>query len=79
MTTNTTSRKLTPRHWLQIKTQAVYVRIGSEVMAFTRSGDTSRLRAKGTNKFLHKQGDTGAVVFIKWTNWSNTQISFMTC
>ena len=60
MTTSTTSVNLTPTDIGSDYGSSGYVRIGSEVMAFTRSGDTLTLtRAqKGTTASTHKQGDT---------------------
>jgi hypothetical protein len=60
MTTSTTSVNLTPTGVGPDYGSSGYVRIGSEVMAFTRSGDTLTLtRAqKGTTASTHKQGDT---------------------
>ena len=60
MTTSTTSVNLTPTGIGSDYGSSGYVRIGSEVMAFTRSGDTLTLtRArKGTTASTHKQGDT---------------------
>jgi hypothetical protein len=60
MTTSTTSVNLTPTGIGSDYGSSGYVRIGSEVMAFTRSGDTLTLtRAqKGTTASTHQQGDT---------------------
>ena len=56
----TTSINLTPTGIGSDYGSSGYVRIGSEVMAFTRSGDTLTLtRAqKGTTASTHQQGDT---------------------
>lgn len=60
MTNSTTSVNLTPTGIGSDYGSSGYVRIGSEVMAFTRSGDTLTLtRAqKGTTASTHQQGDT---------------------
>ena len=60
MTTSTTSVNLTPTGIGSDYGSSGYVRIGSEVMAFTRSSDTLTLtRAqKGTTASTHQQGDT---------------------
>ena len=60
MTTGTTSINLTPTGVGSDYDASGYVRIGQEVMSYTRSGDTlTVVRAKkGTTASTHKQGDT---------------------
>ena len=79
MTTSTTSVNLTPTGIGSDYGSSGYVRIGSEVMAFTRSGDTLTLtRAqKGTTASTHKQGDT--VQLCYQVVGQKRKISFMTC
>jgi hypothetical protein len=60
MTTGTTSINLTPTGVGSDYDASGYVRIGQEVMSYTRSGDTLTIvrGQKGTVAATHKQGDT---------------------
>ena len=72
MTTSTTSVNLTPTGIGSDYGSSGYVRIGSEVMAFTRSGDTLTLtRAQKAQQQVHTNRRHSAVVLCG--SWSKAQ------